>query len=139
MSNIFTMHFLYLQKFQTLYTEQTKRGVVDEKAQFEYAWCLVRSRFPVNTKKGISLLEGKCFKNIYTNEICLVCLWIMPISSYICRFHFYMTARILQSYYVMGLSSLLLSSSIHKHYGFCVVTLVLNDQSFWILNAKLSP
>ena len=46
-----------LKKFQTLYTEQTKRGVVDEKAQFEYAWCLVRSRFPVNTKKGISLLE----------------------------------------------------------------------------------
>jgi hypothetical protein len=30
---------------------------VTRKAQFEYSWCLVRSRYPGDIRKGITLLE----------------------------------------------------------------------------------
>lgn len=56
-----------LKKFQILYLEQIKRGTVDEKTQFEYAWCLVRRRLPTETKKGISLLED-LFRRIKDDE-----------------------------------------------------------------------
>lgn len=42
-----------------MYKEQEKRGSVSEKAQFEYAWCLVRSRYQNDMKRGIALLEGE--------------------------------------------------------------------------------
>ncbi|XP_064614894.1 mitochondrial fission 1 protein-like [Liolophura sinensis] len=46
-----------LKKFERMYKEQEKRGSVSEKAQFEYAWCLVRSRYQNDMKNGIALLE----------------------------------------------------------------------------------
>lgn len=39
--------------------EQERRGAVSEKAQFEYSWCLVRSRYLQDMKKGVALLEGE--------------------------------------------------------------------------------
>ncbi|CAC5395468.1 mitochondrial fission 1 protein-like [Mytilus californianus] len=56
-----------LKKFQVLYQEQVKRGVVDEKAQFEYAWCLIRGKAHSDTKKGIALLED-LFRRIKEDE-----------------------------------------------------------------------
>lgn len=46
-----------MQKFEKIYHEQLYRNDVTPKAQFEYAWCLVRSRFPADIKKGLVLLE----------------------------------------------------------------------------------
>merc|ERR1711976_663199 len=39
------------------YHEELQNGQVSSTAQFEYAWCLVRSRYPADIRKGIILLE----------------------------------------------------------------------------------
>nr|QBH73494.1 hypothetical protein [Nicoletia phytophila] len=46
-----------LKKFEHAYNKQIQDGHVTPKAQFEYAWCLVRSRYPADIKKGIVILE----------------------------------------------------------------------------------
>ncbi|XP_068084750.1 mitochondrial fission 1 protein-like isoform X1 [Anabrus simplex] len=46
-----------LKKFERVYNEQLHKGEVTQKAQFEYAWCLVRSRYSADIRKGIILLE----------------------------------------------------------------------------------
>uniref|UniRef100_A0A6M2DC09 Mitochondrial fission 1 protein n=1 Tax=Xenopsylla cheopis TaxID=163159 RepID=A0A6M2DC09_XENCH len=46
-----------LKKFEKEYHEQLHLQNVTPKAQFEYAWCLVRSKFPADIRKGIVLLE----------------------------------------------------------------------------------
>ncbi|XP_059159564.1 mitochondrial fission 1 protein-like isoform X2 [Physella acuta] len=46
-----------LKNFEGLYNEQLRRGHVNEKTQFDYAWCLVRSRYIADMHKGIALLE----------------------------------------------------------------------------------
>lgn len=48
--------FLF-QKFERIYNEQLRSSVITQKAQFEYAWCLVRSKYPADIRKGIMLLE----------------------------------------------------------------------------------
>ncbi|XP_044743026.1 mitochondrial fission 1 protein [Chrysoperla carnea] len=51
-----------LNKFEKVYHEQLYKNDMTPKAQFEYAWCLVRSKYPADIKKGIILLE-ELFKN----------------------------------------------------------------------------
>jgi fission 1 protein len=53
------MHLIILkfQKYERVYHEQLQKGPVTQKAQFEYAWCLVRSKYPADIRKGIILLE----------------------------------------------------------------------------------
>jgi len=46
-----------LKKFEQRYHEELQGGQVSSGAQFEYAWCLVRSRYPADIRKGIILLE----------------------------------------------------------------------------------
>ncbi|CAH1183312.1 unnamed protein product [Phaedon cochleariae] len=46
-----------LKKFEKIYHEQLYKNDVTPKAQFEYAWCLVRSKYPADIQKGIILLE----------------------------------------------------------------------------------
>ncbi|CAG9865022.1 unnamed protein product [Phyllotreta striolata] len=46
-----------LKKFEKIYHEQLYKNDVTPKAQFEYAWCLVRSKYPADIQKGIMLLE----------------------------------------------------------------------------------
>jgi len=41
-----------------MYNDQARRGQVSEKAQFEYAWCLIRSKYLDDMRKGVALLEG---------------------------------------------------------------------------------
>ena len=53
------LFFFCFQKFEQQYIEQAKRGVASEKAQFEYAWCLIRSKQEIDMKKGVALLEGR--------------------------------------------------------------------------------
>ncbi|XP_014211354.1 mitochondrial fission 1 protein [Copidosoma floridanum] len=52
-----------LKKYECMYNEQLHNGSVDQKAQFQYAWCLVRSKYPADIRKGIMLLE-----DLYANN-----------------------------------------------------------------------
>ncbi|KAK7484230.1 hypothetical protein BaRGS_00024479 [Batillaria attramentaria] len=45
------------KKFELVYNDQLRRGHVIEKTQFDYAWCLIRSRYQEDMKKGVALLE----------------------------------------------------------------------------------
>ena len=49
-------HFLQ-QKFEQIYNVELARGKVAGRTQFQYAWCLVRSRYPRDIQKGTALLE----------------------------------------------------------------------------------
>ena len=47
-----------VQKFECAYNEELKSNRrVSHKIQFEYAWCLVRSKYTADIQKGIILLE----------------------------------------------------------------------------------
>ncbi|XP_011306233.1 mitochondrial fission 1 protein [Fopius arisanus] len=46
-----------LKKFERIYNEQLRTSSVTQKVQFEYAWCLVRSKYPADIRKGNVLLE----------------------------------------------------------------------------------
>ncbi|XP_015512560.1 mitochondrial fission 1 protein [Neodiprion pinetum] len=46
-----------LKKFERVYHEQLHASNVTQNAQFEYAWCLVRSKYSADIRKGIILLE----------------------------------------------------------------------------------
>lgn len=45
------------QTFEKIYHDQLYDNNVTPKAQFEYAWCLVRSKYPADIRKGIVLLQ----------------------------------------------------------------------------------
>ncbi|ELT98945.1 hypothetical protein CAPTEDRAFT_165888 [Capitella teleta] len=46
-----------LKKFEQRFNEQCLRGQPSATAQFEYAWCLVRSQSPSDLRKGTLLLQ----------------------------------------------------------------------------------
>ncbi|XP_059619226.1 mitochondrial fission 1 protein [Phlebotomus argentipes] len=46
-----------LEKFEKKYHQELEQQNVTHKTQFEYAWCLVRSNYAADIKKGIVLLE----------------------------------------------------------------------------------
>ena len=46
-----------LKKFEARYQAELSAGQVSASAQFDYAWCLVRSKYPSDIRKGILLLE----------------------------------------------------------------------------------
>ncbi|XP_076651506.1 mitochondrial fission 1 protein [Halictus rubicundus] len=52
-----------LKTFERIYHEQLHTSFVTQKAQFEYAWCLVRSKYPADIRKGIILME-----DLYNNH-----------------------------------------------------------------------
>ncbi|KAK1153332.1 mitochondrial fission 1 protein [Acipenser oxyrinchus oxyrinchus] len=46
-----------LMKFEKKYTAELAKGSVSKESQFEYAWCLIRSKYSNDIAKGILLLE----------------------------------------------------------------------------------
>ncbi|XP_030042822.1 mitochondrial fission 1 protein isoform X1 [Microcaecilia unicolor] len=46
-----------LLKFEKKYNTELGKGIVSESTQFEYAWCLIRSKYSDDIRKGILLLE----------------------------------------------------------------------------------
>ncbi|KAL1491674.1 hypothetical protein ABEB36_012235 [Hypothenemus hampei] len=52
-----TVHPDDLKKFEKIYHEQLYKNDVTPKAQFDYSWCLVRSKYASDIQKGIILLE----------------------------------------------------------------------------------
>lgn len=58
---------MFVQKFERAYHTELVEGRVSRETQFSYAWCLVRSRYPADIRKGIILLE-ELFKTENINE-----------------------------------------------------------------------
>lgn len=48
-----------LQRFEKKYNSELVKGPVSKATTFEYAWCLIRSKYSNDIIKGIQLLEGK--------------------------------------------------------------------------------
>jgi len=46
-----------LQKFEMKYNDEVRRNIRDPKTKFDYAWCLVRSRYPADIRKGVAFME----------------------------------------------------------------------------------
>lgn len=68
-----------LKKFERLYHEQLYSEDVSQKAQFEYAWCLVRSKYSADIRKGILLLEDLYSKQSGTER--RDCLYYLAIGN----------------------------------------------------------
>ena len=52
-------------------------GQPSQKATFDYAWCLVRSRNKTHVKVGLHLLEGMNYESVYLVNLCyLVCVFL---------------------------------------------------------------
>ncbi|XP_076176117.1 mitochondrial fission 1 protein [Ptiloglossa arizonensis] len=68
-----------LKKFESIYHEQLYSSFVTQKAQFEYAWCLVRSKYPADIRKGIILLED-LYRN-HTDSEKRDCLYYLGIGN----------------------------------------------------------
>ncbi|KAM3590407.1 uncharacterized protein V6R79_009084 [Siganus canaliculatus] len=46
-----------LLKFEKKYNNELAKGAVSKDTKFEYAWCLIRSKYTDDIKKGIVLLD----------------------------------------------------------------------------------
>ncbi|XP_038050605.1 mitochondrial fission 1 protein-like [Patiria miniata] len=46
-----------LKKFEQIYNCELARGKVSGRSKFNYAWCLIRSRYTNDLRKGVYLLE----------------------------------------------------------------------------------
>ncbi len=58
MDTFSTLYYSDFQKFEKKYKAEVSKGSVSKDTQFEYAWCLIRSKHPEDIKKGIVLLDG---------------------------------------------------------------------------------
>jgi len=56
------------KRFEQKYYEEHLQGKASSSCQFEYGWCLVRSRYPADIRKGIILLEDLFQKREETNK-----------------------------------------------------------------------
>ncbi|GFS94616.1 mitochondrial fission 1 protein [Nephila pilipes] len=46
-----------LKKFEAVYQNHLQDGSVTAREQFDYAWCLIRSKYPADIRRGVVLLE----------------------------------------------------------------------------------
>lgn len=61
-----TLYYSDFQKFEKKYKAELSKGSVSKDTQFEYAWCLIRSKHPEDIKKGIVLLDGNQILKLYS-------------------------------------------------------------------------
>ncbi|XP_043953210.1 mitochondrial fission 1 protein [Gambusia affinis] len=52
-----------LKKFEKKYSNEQLKGSVSKETKFEYAWCLIRSKYTDDIKKGVLLLEELVHKS----------------------------------------------------------------------------
>ncbi|KAM4714123.1 mitochondrial fission 1 protein [Anableps anableps] len=52
-----------LKKFEKKYNNELLKGAVSKETKFEYAWCLIRSKYTEDIKKGVLLLEELVHKS----------------------------------------------------------------------------
>ncbi|XP_029436208.1 mitochondrial fission 1 protein isoform X1 [Rhinatrema bivittatum] len=58
-----------LLKFEKKYNAEVGKGTVSKSTQFEYAWCLIRSKYGDDIRKGILLLEVNKSNHLTRNDI----------------------------------------------------------------------
>ncbi|WAR27793.1 FIS1-like protein [Mya arenaria] len=75
-----------LRNFRHQYEDQCGRGVPSEKAQFEYAICLVRSKPEMDVKHGIALLEDLC-KRTHDSDTKRDCLYYLALGNTRIKFY----------------------------------------------------
>ncbi|KAM4676234.1 mitochondrial fission 1 protein [Discoglossus pictus] len=46
-----------LMRFEKKYLAELSSGALSKSTQFEYAWCLIRSKYSADIQKGVTLLE----------------------------------------------------------------------------------
>ncbi|GIY64785.1 mitochondrial fission 1 protein [Caerostris darwini] len=46
-----------LKQYEAVYHKKLQEGQVSPKEQFDYAWCLIRSKYPTDIRRGVVLLE----------------------------------------------------------------------------------
>ncbi|XP_042912908.1 mitochondrial fission 1 protein [Parasteatoda tepidariorum] len=46
-----------LKKFEAVYNSNLHNGKVTTREQFDYAWCLIRSKYAADIRRGVVLLE----------------------------------------------------------------------------------
>lgn len=63
------------QKFEKKYNSELAKGAVSKETKFEYAWCLIRSKYTQDIKKGVVLLEGETSK--YIQCYCVYCMCLI--------------------------------------------------------------
>ncbi|XKL67776.1 hypothetical protein PGB90_003267 [Kerria lacca] len=57
-----------LKKFEKKYHIELAAGNLQRQTRFNYAWCLVRSRYSADIRKGIILLQELCRTEDLSNE-----------------------------------------------------------------------
>ncbi|KAI7813012.1 mitochondrial fission 1 protein-like [Triplophysa rosa] len=57
-----------LEKFEKKYKAELSKGSVSKDTQFEYAWCLIRSKQSDDIKKGIVLLDELVHKGTKNDQ-----------------------------------------------------------------------
>lgn len=63
------------QKFEKKYNSELAKGAVSKETKFEYAWCLIRSKYTQDIKKGVVLLEGETSN--YIQCYCVFCMCLI--------------------------------------------------------------
>ncbi|KAG8431703.1 hypothetical protein GDO86_020389, partial [Hymenochirus boettgeri] len=53
---------LLFQRFEKKYLAERASGSLSKSTQFEYAWCLIRSKYPDDMQKGAGILEDLLLK-----------------------------------------------------------------------------
>uniref|UniRef100_A0A8C7SDN5 Mitochondrial fission 1 protein n=1 Tax=Oncorhynchus mykiss TaxID=8022 RepID=A0A8C7SDN5_ONCMY len=74
---IFVLFFDH-QKFEKKYNSELVKGGVSKETKFEYAWCLTRSKYSGDIKKGIVLLEELVNKGSKDDVTFTVLLYYPP-------------------------------------------------------------
>lgn len=46
-----------LKKFEKEYNDEMRKNIRNPKTKFDYAWCLIRSRYPADIRKGVAFME----------------------------------------------------------------------------------
>jgi len=48
------------RRFEDKYTTEKRNNILSDTTTFEYSWCLIRSQYKADIRKGVALLEGLC-------------------------------------------------------------------------------
>jgi len=72
----YLLNILCLQRFREIYETQVKRGPPSFKAEYDYAWCLVRSPSKADMQRGIGMLEGESSGSSVLLVFIVLCVYI---------------------------------------------------------------
>ncbi|XP_047131421.1 mitochondrial fission 1 protein isoform X2 [Hydra vulgaris] len=70
-------------RFQNSYNAELRSGKVSPETQFQYGWCLIKSQYKDDIRKGIKLLEALCATNMDSRDfLYFIALGYYKLSEY---------------------------------------------------------